>query len=414
LRKSILFLCFLFFTLFCLAAQDSSLLDVDIDALFDEPLPDEAAQEEKDNKSSVVSGLKKTGLYISAGYEFQGGIAPGWDDEWAFSWAPGVKLGSTVGLDAQISEVFRVRSVFKYYIPPYKPSFVFTLGDFFFDYNVYDAVFVRAGKYEQSWGISPNFGFTNLLARVPDIGPYGTSYIAKADIPIGIGGIQVLALTRADIIGGNMPTRENVGFGGKFNLAFRWADFDLGAFYQKEMATRSIFTIKTTILDTELYNEWLLAVNTHSDNAASFAFNVGFAREFFGRKLELNGELFYNGEGYTYFYTPEEEFIQEETTPFMEGLNIAFNLLFRFSGRANPRFFTRLLYAPMQDSVRLIPGFRLSPLQHIDIYLAVPMALGNKDGYYYQHTADPSSYNRPFCIMFYITLKGAVQAAYYY
>jgi len=291
-------------------------------------------------------------------------------------------------------------------------DFIFTLGDFFFDYNIYNRIYVRAGKYEHSWGISPNYGFTNLLSRVPSVGPNGSSYLVKADIPAGVGGIQALALTRTDIEKGDIPSRSEIGLGGKYNLALRWADFDLGAFYQDNMATRGIFSIKTTVLNTELYNEWLVAANTHTDNAVSFAFNLGFAKEFFGNKAEINGEVFYNGEGSSYFFTPKTDIKEAETNPFIEGINIALNMLYRFDGKGNPRFFTRILYAPMQESVRLVPGFRLSPLPHVETYLAVPMALGRKDGYYYRHTSDIN--NRPFSVMLYVTISGSVNAGYYY
>jgi hypothetical protein len=40
------------------------------------------------------------------------------------------------------------------------------------------------------------------------------------------------------------------------------------------------------------------------------------------------------------------------------------------------------------------------------------MALGNKNGYYYGNTEDP--HGRPFSVLLFVTLKGDVQAGYYY
>jgi hypothetical protein len=408
----------IFFSFALINAQEINLIDIDMnffDSIFDpqtenstpsenETTPDENAEA----ASTVLDLLKRRGLTINASYEFQGLIAPGWNTSpLVFSWAPGIKMDTSITLDARISEVFRVISVLNFSIPGF-----FSLGDFFFDYNFFDMAFARAGKYEHSWGISPNYGFANLLSRVPAAGPSGPSYLAKADIPAGIGGLQMLALTRSNIAGGEIPGRDNVGFGGKYNLAFRWADFDAGFFYQKEMATRGALSIKTTMWDTELYNEWLLAINTHSNNSASFAFNFGFVRELYNNKIEVNGELFYNRERNTYFFSPETEIREAETSPFIEGFNMAFNALYRFDGWGSPRFYMQLLYAPAQGTARLVPGFRLSPISHIDIYLAVPMALGKKTGYYYLHTADVN--NRPFSVMLYVTLKGSVQAGFYY
>ena len=388
----------------------------DIDSLFDESWAETPAEEYIDEPAmSVLSTLKRRGLTVDASYEFQGGIVPGWDTapwhftgEEVYSWGPAVKMDSRIGLDAQVSEVFRIFTVFTFSIP----GSSFSLGDFFFDYNILNTVFVRAGKYEHSWGVSPNYSFANLLARVPYGSAGGVSHIFKTDIPIGIGGFQALAVTRADLTGSMLPGWNDIGYGGKYNLAFRWADFDMGVFYQDNMALRTFLSVNTTIGNTELYNEWLAAVNIHSDKNTGFAANVGFIRDFFGSKLTVNGELFFNGEGNSYFYRPETGILEADTLPFIKGFNLAFNMIYRFSAKGSPRFFMQVLSAPAQSTAQLIPGFRLSPLSHAEIYLAVPMALGSKDGYYYTHTADPKS--RPFSIMLLVTLKGSIQAGYYY
>jgi len=269
--------------------------------------------------------------------------------------------------------------------------------------------FFRGGKYNHSWGYSPNFGFANLLSRVPE-GKSGDSYILKADVPIGIGGIQALALTRAHLMEGILPGWRDIGYGAKYNLALRWADFDIGAFYQEGMALRGFMSIKTTIGKTELYNEWMAAV--HSDYETSGAGNVGVVRDFFGGKLTANGELFYNAEKETYWYRPESGFYKAEKSPFVEGFNIALNLLYRLGGKINPRLFLQSFYAPFQNSAQVVPGFRLGLWPYIEFYFAVPMALGDKNGYYYSHTADP--YGRPFSVVMLLTLTGGIRAVYNY
>jgi len=405
----------IFFVAHNIHPQEIDLIDWDIDSidsLFDEQWPESEQESSDADTPSVLSAVKKRGLVASASYEFQGVLAPGWnlrpwefDGTEEFKWGQGIKMTSSITLDAQFSEVFRAITTLSYGIP----GFYFSLGDFFFDYNISNTVFLRAGKYEHTWGIS---GFTNLLARVPDGIAGGPSYVVKADIPIGVGGIQLLALTRVNIAGGVIPTRSGIGFGGKYNLAFRWVDLDTGIFYQEFMATRGFISLKTTVFDTELYNEWLVAVNTHLDNETSFAVNLGWGRDFFDGKITAGGEFFFNGEGTTYFYRPETNIRDAETVPFAESFSMSFNFLYRFDGLGDPRFFVTVNYLPSQMSAQLVPGFRITPLSYIEIYLAVPMALGSRDGYYYNHTSD--TLNRPFSIMLYITLSGSVQAGYYY
>jgi len=417
--KFFLFFFLLFvFSFSFIAAQEMNLLDLDfdlLDSIFDEPAEEISAKEEKpvEAEPPLIRNLRRRGLEVSASYDFTGGINPGWEvypwelsGEDHFSWAIGVKMGSSIGINAQISQYFRVSSGISYEMP----GFNFVLGDFFFDYNFFDKVFLRAGKYEQGWGISRNFGFTNLLSRVPAAGPAGPSYLIKFDVPLGIGGLQLLSMTRTNMAGGAIPTRDTIGYGGKYNLAYRWADFDLGFYYQKEMPFRSFLAIKTTVWDTELYNEWLIAL----DDGASLAFDFGFMKSFFENKLEVNGEFFYNGEGYSYFYRPESDFREEGVSPFLQGVNIAFNLLYRFDTKGSPRFYTRLLYTAREESLSLVPGFRFTPFSNINVYFAVPMALGNKEGFYYQDSRNIKNEIRPLSVILSVTFSGSVQAGYYY
>jgi len=426
---------FIFLIVFSLAlsyAQEVNLIDLDsFDSIFDEPLLEN--QEPAEGADTVIQNLRRRGIEFTASYEFMGGINPGWnqhlwefDGEEEFSWALGVKMGSTIGLNAQITEAFRVRSVINYELP----EFLFTLGDFYFDYNFFDKVFLRAGKFEQSWGISPNFGFTNLLSRITMIPPVindipsdltGPSYIIKADVPIGIGGFQVLALTRAYVTDGVIPTRYDIGYGGKYNLAFSWADFNLGVFYQYGMATRGFFSAKTTFWDTDFYYEWLFIYNNHLDNSSNISFNIGASKSFFNNKLEINGEYFYNGEEDTEYFVPETNFRKEETSPFLHWHNFALNILYRYGGNWNLRFFTRFLFASTdrvdgnyltEPSYSLLPGLRITPFNNLDIYFAVPMALGK--GYYYRTAENIQHEHRPFSFALFITFSGSVQASHYY
>jgi len=418
MKKFFVLLLLLFSINMIAAAQEMSLLDIDfdfLDSIFNEP-SEEFFLEADVESAPILQHIRRHGIGINASYEFQGAVNPGWDVyPWEleggehFSWALGIRMSANIGIHAQVSDNFRVISVVGYSVPGY-----FHLGDFFFDYNFYNRVFLRTGKFEQGWGTSPNFGFTNLLSRVPDQGPSGPSYLIKFDMPIGVGGLQALAMSRANIAGGVIPARHEIGFGGLYNLANRWADFNLGMYYQRFMPTRGFLSAKTTIFGTELYNEWLIAVNTHTDDSASFAFNVGFARSFFADKIDLNGEFFYNGEGYTYFFKPESDFQAAGISPFLEGINMALNFLYRFNGRGSPRFFSGIVYSYAEESASFVPGFRLNPFPNIELYLAAPMALGSKEGHYYRNAVNVKNEIRPFSIVLYITFSGGVHAAYYY
>jgi len=414
MKKNLFLFLIIIFSFNSVTAQEMDLLDIDfdfLDSIFDDPVVETHVQEEPEQETpSVIQSLRRRRLDLNFSYEFQGAANPGWnvypwefDGNEKFSWALGAGMKSNIGINAQLSDALRVRSVINYGIP----GSGLTLGEFFFDYNFNEAVYLRAGKFSQSWGISPNFGFANLLKRLPVDGPSGTSYIIKFDIPVDVGGIQLLAMTRANIAGGKIPYRNEIGFGGKYNLALRWADFNLGLYYQNKMATRGFLSIKTTLGETEVYNEWLLGVNTHTDNSVGFSFNLGFFRSFLNNRLEVNGEIFYNGEGSTNYYQTETEFYKEDVSPFLSGFNAALNVLYRYNGWGNPRFFTRFLYG--DESVSLIPGMRITPFPNTEVYLALPMAFGN--GHYYKTSENIKGEHRPVSLLLYVTFRGSFLAS---
>lgn len=413
------------------SAQETDLLNIDkegIDSIFGELLTDEYGQEIQEQQeetqsfehdSSILSDIRKRGVEFVGAFSFRGAINPGWnmlpwefDGSQKFSWAIGIHMEGSVSINAQISESFRVLSVINFTIPS---SSIFSLGDFFFDYNFLNYVFLRAGKYEHSWGISPNFAFTNLLTRVPVFSTdrndrSGPSYIVKFDIPIGVGGLQLLAMTRVRIVDQILPELDDIGYGGKFNLAFNWADFNLGIYWQEGMALRAFLSVKTNLWKTDFYNEWLAAVNTHTDNAFSFAVNFGFVKSLFNNRFDINGEFFYNGEGRSAFYHRETDFTDEGTSNLPHGISFALNLLYRFKVRLDPRLFLRVRYSIDENSASIIPGIRLTPFSNLEVYFAVPVALGSKDGCYYRDSVN----GHPFSFMLYITFSGSVRASRYF
>jgi hypothetical protein len=412
------FICFIVPVLFLapLAAQE---LTWDIDSIFDEPYTEETSTEEPypedgnnadNNNASVLNAIMRRGFTFDASYTFQAGIAPGfqealWNEPGEVSWSPGLKISADFAINAQISNNLRIKTAFSFQIPN-----DFALNELFFDYNISDRVFFRGGKYSASWGISPNYGFTNLLARVPSEGSWGESYMLKADIPIGVGGLQFLIQTRANLA--DINTWKQFGFGAKYNLALTWADFNLGAYYQFAMPFRTFLSVKTTIWDTEIYSEGLFAIDTENPEDIRGAANLGFARDFFDGKFTVNAEVFFSNEGNAKWYRPETITTEEEPVDLADGLNVAVNLLYRFEGWGSPRLFFNAAWNPIDNSAYILPGVRFTPWSNIEVYLAMSMALGGRDGYYYTRTPDPRGW--PFSVIFLVSLKGSVTAGYYY
>jgi len=425
--KKCLFVCIgiLFFA--SLSAQEQDTLNWDLDTIFDEPAPPTTnptppAKTEPSTPAKTpaqTTKIQKRGYTFGLNYRFITGVAPGWyempgTEYWNkddYYLDRSIKMINTLTLDAQITEDFRALSKIDYQIP----GSTFTMGDFFFDYKLYDAVFFRGGKYNMSWGISPNYHFTNLLIRVPKDAPNGDSYIFKADVPVGNGGFQLLTMTRANLTkSAVLPKLSDFGYGGKYNYAHKFADLDIGVFTQEGMPLRGFLSIKTTIKKTELYNEWVVSYDPEIDNT-DVSFNIGFARSFFDKKLDINGEFLYNKEKNAYWYQQETDILNSTKYLFIEGVNIAFNVQYKPWSKGNPRLYLRTRYAPMQNSAQLIPGFRLTPWRNIDLNLSVPMGIGDRDGYYHNNTVNFSDEKKPlpFAVIFSVRVGGSISYGHY-
>ncbi|MDR1930628.1 MAG: hypothetical protein LBQ44_08375 [Treponema sp.] len=362
------------------------------------------------SKAIDIMGIR--GFSAFASIYFMGAYAPGWSETpWngeygsAFSQPSGVAMEGDLGLDLTISRELQVKTVFVFSFP----GFAFTVNQFFLNYNFSDRLFFRIGKFVQNWGYSPNYPFTNLPIRVP-ASKDGDSYIARIEIPVGIGGLQLLSMTRD----GYLAKTDQVGikelaFGAKYNLAFPWADIDLGGYYFEEMPLRFFYSVKTTItglFDTEVYTEGMFAVNHQSWDHPEFSLNAGFINSFFQNKLAVNGEVYYNGETNAYWYEEKNIYNEPETNTLVGGFNFALNITYK-PGWKGFNLFTRARYNLEQNSLQLIPGIRIVPLSHITVTMAVPMALGSRDGYYYTESGSADKYGRPFSILLGVSINGS-------
>jgi hypothetical protein len=377
----------------------------------------------EDGGSLLADLLGRSGFSLDFSYNANAGFSPGWSEtpwfagtfEPVYSHVLGIGLTSYVNMDVRISDTFRTHSSLLFAVPG---SSALSLSEFFIDYQIRSRVYFRVGKFSHNWGISPNFSAANLLSRVPQ-GKGGDPYIMKINIPIGIGGLELLALTRTGFMQGATPAFSEIGYGAKYNLAFTWADIDLGAFYYAEMPLRASASVKTTLADTELYVEAVGAVRHEVWDGFTGSANMGFARSFFDGLVSMNGELFWNGEEDVYYFSPKTELTEAQTPPFIPGLNAAWNLVFRPGWVWNLRFAMTGRWALETNTAYILPGLSFAPLPHLDVSLGFPIALGGRGGRYYSkdHAAaanlpfagnadTANGRGRPFALALLITLKG--------
>ncbi|GHU41524.1 hypothetical protein FACS1894190_09730 [Spirochaetia bacterium] len=408
-------------------SQDTGNTSNDIDDLFSSEyeLTVETPDDFKDAEDNILTNKKKpvynllqdlinrSGFGIDTSYAVTGSYMPGlseapWfkkkdgsDPEWTNPL--GATMEATIGLDIQPTKVLRVRQSVTFAIP----SPTIKIKEIYFDYNFRDRVFIKAGKYDIAWGLSPNFPFANLLARVPDdVSNPGDTLVAKIDVPIGVGGAQVVLFTRNGFMKNvNLPQLEEFGVGFKYNIAVPNFDIDIGAFYFKKMPLRGFISLKTTLFkNTEFYTETMLSVKHDTWKDFSFSCSVGFSQDFFKDIVHLNAEFYYNGEGNS--NTMRKNSIirdEEQTFKIFHGINAALNISVRPGLPLKLRFFLSYLHSFNLISGQLVPGFSIEPAEHLMLYFAVPMATGVQDVGYYRQNTDVT--NRPFGLIFAVKIN---------
>jgi hypothetical protein len=188
------------------------------------------------------------------------------------------------------------------------------------------------------------------------------------------------------------------------------ADIDIGFLYHKELPLRFFVSLKTTLGNTELYSEGLVAVSSENGHETRFSGNIGLLRDFFKGSLTLAGEIFYNGEPDSAWWRTKTELLEEAKVELYQGINGAFAFIFR-PGFWGMRIFGQVLYSYEENSAWLIPGISIKP-NGITLSVSAPMALGNRPeskdpGNYYRNNTDKN--NRPFSIVLGINYKGKLR-----
>ncbi|QQO09810.1 hypothetical protein [Breznakiella homolactica] len=405
----------------------SELFEFDFDSLFDEPppLPEDGSSPEKGSSepaepSALRTNFRPRGFSIDASYSFIGGFSPGLSEvPWAdaerdseYSYVLGIEASAALALDFQISNSMRVRQVTGFSFP----SLNLEIKEFFLDYNFSERVFARAGKFTANWGISRNYEFANLLSRIPSvITSPGDPYMFKLDIPIGIGGAQLIALTRRgfmDYDGNSDPSFKEIGYGGKYNLAFRRADIDLSVFYHDLLPLYGAFSVKSTLFrKTEVYAEGLISVSHENWDNVRLSGNIGFIQDFLADKLTVNAEFFYNGEKNALWYEPENDIKEAEVSSLVGGINTALNVVWRPVNWKSFRIYGRFLYGYEENTGLFVPGISFSPFENMTVYLIGNIALGSYDGTYYRQNEDKR--NRPFGVTLAVQVSGNYRYGWY-
>jgi hypothetical protein len=233
-----------------------------------------------------------------------------------------------------------------------------------------------------------------------------------------VGGREFIFLTRPGYIDMDNPKIENFGSGMKYNLALRSSDWEIGFFYFELMPLRAFLSVKKTLFrNTEIYSDSMINIfydkKFEAWNDLGFSSSAGFVQPFFKDKFLINGEIYYNGEGDAASIR-RNNLMNDEPEDFrlFNGFNGALNISYKPGGLAKMHIFFGFLYAFEKKSGQLVPGITFDPVDHVELYIAVPMAVGVRDqNSYYYHNADTN--DRPFSLVLAVKIKGTYKYGHF-
>jgi hypothetical protein len=397
------------------------------------------AKDDEDFLDILKKNIFTNGFTFGASYTIGAFVAPGWKrmdvrkqdmhSEDNFSWWPGIVMNADVYFDIQLSDIFRIRQSITFNVL----GTSFTISEFFFDYNPGQHFFIRAGKFNATWGQSRNYPVANLIGRVPASNePFAPVY-ARVSIPVGIGGFELVASGRYMSFTTLETTGDRVGLGLKYNAAANNIDADIGIFYQKYMPLRAFVSFKSTLFGSwECYAEGLVVFRpdlitgteifswddvvfdsiTLKDNFF-FSGNIGFIQTFINDRLRVNAEVFYSGEKDSTVLVKQQQLLpgdeEEEAIVLSDSLNIALNIQYKTGIFFDLAIGLQFRWSLMHDEGMITPSITIAPAKHLRIGFAMPYI--TKPGS--TKFSNPDDSKRQFSIMLMANLGGNYHFAHY-
>jgi len=293
-------------------------------------------------------------------------------------------------LNFRIAPIFRIYLTFKFSFPTFRTE----IGEFFADYSFKDVVYLRAGRFTINWGISRYHPFTNLTARLPldyelhddnaDNINDADSYGLRLSIPVGASGFDLIGYTRNGfMVDPFNPAKDEIGWGGTYNLAIPVFDFTVGGFYIKQLNPRFFASLSSTILNTvDTYTETVVSWKMEN-NEITYGVNLGFLYGLFDQQVQLSAEYYYNTE-------TEDLTVKDSEFPLIYGHNIAAGIAYS-PKNIKLKTYARVNYNVDENSGLFIPGFSWNPLPYFTLTTIVPIIFGNPEGTYMQNQPDQNN-----------------------
>ncbi len=197
----------------------------------------------------------------------------------------------------------------------------------------------------------------------------------RLSIPVGAGGFELIGFTRNGFMADPYhPAKDEIGWGGNYNLAIPAFDLTLGGFYIKQLNPRFFASLSTTLFNAvDTYTEAAISWNTENNNI-TYGANIGFLYGLFEQQLQLSAEYYYNTE-------IKDLYVKDFEFPLIYGHNIAAGIAYN-PKNIKLRTYARVNYNVDENTGLFLPGFSWNPLPYFTLTTIVPVIFGDPNGTY--------------------------------
>lgn len=364
--------------------------DSSLDSLFDNPpadaaTPPEAAPPRIDHTQAFI---QSNNVQWSGSYNFEAGVGMGWQN-WpnlsnlgeGLKGTVGGKAGANIVLNAKPDDTIRIYwDLGATFDPATTGTFnwsTFTINQLYGDYYGIPGLFLRIGKHIITWGQARLFTPGDLMTDSQD----GIAF--HASFPALLSGVSLIALAKDSFFSNTKnPSTDELAYAGKADMVVGPLLVSAGGRFQKVEGLRSLFSLKTVFLSTDLLMD---AVVRDLDGQITYTIVSGFYRDW-------KNYLFYGEYQYDTTVGSNDHSIAIATL-----INNVFDSPFNFGVKWYHTWF--------DESGSVTVGMAWSPKPHFTLQAAVPITYGAETSRYVVNNEDPGK--RRIALALLLTIAGS-------
>lgn len=353
-------------------------------------------------------------LTFTAGFSAAGGFASGWN-----SWdnvakgaeyldlTPGVIVSTSLAFKAHFSNQFSFQGGVTVVYPAtleavsnptgnlFTPTaskplsattslFAVTIGDIFADYSVADALFIKVGRFGQTWGNSLLFKAADAINRYNPTTMDDDGIRLKLTVPLGPVNASVMGQAFNGYFSNNTSiSLTSIGGAVFVDMPIGPVEMGVGYFYQRKLTPRIVTTLKTSISPIDFFVDASLALDygrsegAPATNNAYFSLGAGLYGDVKEIMSQFYLEYLFNGER---LYDDSSQIWSNVLPDSYQpgGHNISLIWRLKLEKHAVVQPVAQFAYNFNDCSAAIIPGVSIYITDNLKLQFGIPIYLGHE------------------------------------